>query len=194
MKVGEAKDGERATNVVLGETKLHFETWVLYVEDTAVSILLTRAFPGPTPLYCACSHVSTPAQPFNIVTTLLAIFLPCLTYSRPQPCRPLTQLSSHRPLNHPPLQMPPFSPVSLASICLSLFNSLPSPPPIMSLGFLRNRSPDEGEDIAASALILWKLISRTELQIPPPGTLAFERQGSVENLGPLHLNRWSWLV
>lgn len=154
VKVGEAKDGERATNVVLGETKLHFETWVLYVEDTAVSILLTRAFPGPTPLYCACSHVSTPAQPFNIVTTLLAIFLPCLTYSRPQPCRPLTQLSSHRPLNHPPLQMPPFSPVSLASICLSLFNSLPSPPPIMSLGFLRNRSPDEGEDIAASALIL----------------------------------------
>lgn len=81
------------------------------------------------------------------------------------------------------------------SVSLPLPSLLPSSPPLItSLGFVRNRSADEGEAIAASALILWKLISRTELQIPPPGTPAFERQGSVQNLGSGNLDRWSWLV
>lgn len=118
---------------------------VLYVQDSAVSILFT----------CPCSGLNSRfTQPLNI-TTLFAIFLPCLTHSRsPQACGPLTQLSSLYPLNHPPLQVPPFNPISLSSIHLSLFLSLPSSPPLItSLGFVHNRSADEGEAIAASALI-----------------------------------------
>lgn len=82
---------------------------------------------GQTPLYCACSHVGTPAQPFNIVTTLFAIFLPCLTYSRPQPCRPLTQLSFTIPETIPLLKcLPSALFLSPLSVCLSSTPFLPS--------------------------------------------------------------------
>lgn len=174
VRGGEARCGEEKgerQECCAGGNSAVLQTPLLYVEDSAASIL----FPRP------CSGLNFRfAQPLNI-TTLFTVFLPCLIHSPPpQACGPLNRLSSLDPLNHPPLQVLPYNPISLSSIHLSLFLSLPSSPPLItSLGFVRNRSPDEGEAIAASALILWKLISRTELQIPPPGTPAFERQGSV---------------
>lgn len=165
--------GERQECCAGGNSAV-LQTPVLYVEDGAVSILFTRPCSGLNSCF---------TQPLNI-TTLFPIFLACLTHSRlPQARRPLTQLSSLYPLNHPPsssASLQPHFSLLYPSVSLPLPFLLPSSPPLItSLGFVRNRSADEGEAIAASALILWKLISRTELQIPPPGTPAFERQGSV---------------
>lgn len=77
------------------------------------------------------------------------------------------------------------SPFPLVSICLSLILphsllSFPSSPRrSYPLGLCTAARLMSGRISLLEALILWKLISRTELQIPPLGTLAFVWHGSV---------------
>lgn len=154
MKVGEARgwgvDG-CTDAVVLGETQLlglHLETQALYVDETGVSVLFTHTPPGPRSTHPPPRLHSLHRSPISTspcclqtsLTTLVSI--PSLTHRLPQPCRPLTS--------------PP--PLSLCLLCLSVSLSLTpsfhSPPPFISLGSVHCCSADEGEDIAASALIL----------------------------------------
>lgn len=78
MKLGEARDGERGTNVVLGETAPSPDLGPICRGSCRIHLVYTC-----TAWADARSHMSTPAQPFNNPTTLFAIFLPRLTHSRP---------------------------------------------------------------------------------------------------------------
>lgn len=112
--------GERQECCAGGNSAV-LQTPVRYVEDGAGSIFFTRPCSGLNSCF---------TQPLNI-TTLFAIFLARLTHSHlPQARRPLTQLSSLYPLNHPPLfKCLPSTPfLSPLSICLS---SSPFSPPLL---------------------------------------------------------------
>lgn len=198
MKVGEARDGVKGWGgwgcpdaVVLGETQLlglHLETQGLYVDENAVSVSFHQLIPTNPPnspptrtLLASLSHQHFPPLSSNIHNNHL---LHPPTRSHPLPFSPALQavnlaLVSPFLKPSPSSAAPPPPPSVYQSVSLSLTPSLHSHPPIISLGYMHCCSADEGEDIAASALILWKLISRTELQIPPLGTLAFERHCSV---------------
>lgn len=116
----------------------------------------------------------------NTLCHLFTLSRPLLSSPGPQALNPALFSLSLKPSPSLSASLQPHFSLLYPSVSLSPRSLLPV---ITSLGFVRNHSADEGEPIPASALILWKLISRTKLQIPPPGTMAFKRQGSVQNLG-----------
>lgn len=77
VKLGEARDG-RGTHAVLGEAAPSPDLGPVCRGYRRIHLVYTC-----TAWADARSHMSTPAQPFNNLTTLFAIFLPRLTHSRP---------------------------------------------------------------------------------------------------------------
>lgn len=150
---------------------LHPETQALYVDETSVSVSFTHTSPGPhllppplLALLASLSHQHFPL-PFSNIPNNRLHHPP--TLSHPLPSSPAPQALnlalvslSLKPLPFSTSLLHPLFPLSLVCLSLphSLFSSPPPPPPprppIISLGSVRCCSADEGEDIAASALIL----------------------------------------
>lgn len=157
---------------MLGETQLlglHLETQALYVDETGVSVLFTHTSPGlripspPLSLLASLSHQHFPPLSSNIPNNpLLHPFSHPLPSSQALQALNLALISlSLKPSPSSPASFTPsslFPSLLWLAVCLSLPHSLfslpSSPPPIISLGSVHCCSADEGEDIAASALIL----------------------------------------